>query len=62
MSAPDYGRSFALWRADCAETWAAYTRHAFVEGLRDGTLPRAAFLNYLRQDYLFLIHFARAWS
>lgn len=62
MSAPDYGRSFARWRADCPGPWADYTRHAFVEGLRDGSLPRAAFLTYLRQDYLFLMHFARAWS
>lgn len=59
---PDYGRAFALWRADCPGPWAAYTRHAFVEGLKDGTLPQADFLAYLRQDYLFLIHFARAWS
>jgi thiaminase/transcriptional activator TenA len=42
--------------------WDAYTRHAFVEGLRDGTLPRAVFLDYLVQDYLFLFHFARAWA
>ena len=62
MSAPVYGRSFALWREACAEPWQAYTRHAFVEGLGDGTLPREGFLNYLRQDYVFLIHFARAWS
>lgn len=62
MSAPDYGRTFALWRADCAGPWAAYTRHPFVEGLKDGSLPRPAFLTYLRQDYLFLIHFSRAWS
>lgn len=62
MSAPDYGRSFALWRDACPAPWNAYTRHEFVEGLKDGTLPRAAFLTYLRQDYLFLIHFSRAWS
>lgn len=62
MSAPDYGSSFALWRDSCPDPWQAYTRHAFVEGLGDGSLPRAAFLNYLRQDYLFLIHFSRAWS
>lgn len=62
MSAPDYGRSFASWRGACEGPWAAYTRHAFVEGLRDGSLPRAAFLTYLRQDYLFLMHFSRAWS
>lgn len=62
MSAPDYGRSFALWRAACDGPWQAYTRHAFVEGLRDGSLPRAAFLTYLRQDYRFLMHFSRAWA
>lgn len=60
-SAPDYGRAFALWRAQ-APAWGAYTRHAFVEGLRAGTLPCANFLHYLRQDYIFLIHFSRAWA
>ncbi|PZQ50748.1 MAG: thiaminase II [Rhodovulum sulfidophilum] len=62
MTAPDYGASFAAWKADCPGPWDAYTRHAFVAGIADGTLPRGAFLAYLRQDYLFLIHFARAWS
>jgi thiaminase (transcriptional activator TenA) len=50
--APAYGRAFTLWRV-AAPAWQAYTRHAFVEGLRRGTL---------RQDYLFLIHFSRAWA
>ncbi len=59
---PDYGRAFADWRAACPADWRAYSRHAFVEGLRDGSLPRAAFLHYLRQDYVFLHHFARAWA
>lgn len=61
MSAPDYGRAFAAWRGS-APDWEAYVRHAFVAGLGDGTLPRDAFLRYLEQDYLFLIHFARAWA
>ena len=61
MSAPDYGRAFALWRG-AAPDWQAYTHHAFVEGLRRGDLPRENFLHYLRQDYVFLIHFARAWA
>jgi thiaminase (transcriptional activator TenA) len=60
-SAPDYGRAFGLWRAQ-APAWGAYTRHGFVEGLRTGTLPHANFLHYLRQDYIFLIHFSRAWA
>lgn len=62
MTAPDYGRAFALWRADAAPQWRAYIHHEFVEGLRSGDLPRAAFLHFLRQDYVFLIHFARAWA
>ncbi|MEM7470523.1 MAG: thiaminase II [Pseudomonadota bacterium] len=59
---PDYGKTFASWRAGAAGPWADYTHHAFVEGLRDGTLPRIAFLHYLVQDYVFLVHFSRAWS
>jgi thiaminase/transcriptional activator TenA len=43
-------------------TWHAYTRHAFVLRLADGTLPEAAFRHYLIQDYLFLLHFSRAWG
>ncbi|MHC0052519.1 TenA family protein [Actibacterium sp. D379-3] len=57
-----YGTTFPLWRAAAGDHWHAYTRHAFVERLGDGTLPRAAFLTYLTQDYIFLIHFARAWA
>lgn len=62
MTGSAYGKTFALWRAGCIEPWHDYTHHAFVEGLRDGTLPRASFLHYLVQDYVFLVHFARAWS
>ncbi|WP_127112952.1 thiaminase II [Shimia sediminis] len=58
----DYGKAFALMREGASGSWRDYTRHAFVEGLRDGSLPRAAFLHYLRQDYVFLIHFSRAWA
>jgi len=58
----DYGKAFGLMRDTVGPVWRDYTSHAFVEGLRDGTLPRAAFLHYLRQDYLFLIHFSRAWA
>ena len=58
----DYGRTFALWREAAGPVWHSYTHHAFVEGLRDGSLPRDAFLGYLVQDYVFLVHFARAWA
>lgn len=59
---PAYGTAFALWRTAAGGAWDAYARHPFVEGLRDGTLPRAAYLDYLVQDYVFLFHFARAWA
>ncbi|MEP5151376.1 thiaminase II [Planktotalea sp.] len=60
--APNYGKTFALWREGAGEAWDDYTHHAFVRGLENGTLPRAAFLLYLVQDYVFLVHFSRAWS
>jgi len=42
--------------------WLAYTRHQFVLLLASGKLPEACFRRYLVQDYLFLLHFARAWG
>jgi thiaminase (transcriptional activator TenA) len=62
INRPSYGRHFDQWRAACPEPWQAYTQHDFVAGLGDGSLPRASFLHYLRQDYIFLIHFSRAWA
>lgn len=51
---------FALLRAENETDWLAYTRHEFVRSLGEGTLPLAAFQDYLLQDYRFLLHFARA--
>ena len=53
---------YQTMKADCSADWAAYVEHDFVRGLGDGTLSRASFEYYLRQDYLFLIHFARAYA
>ncbi|MGF1594003.1 MAG: TenA family protein [Kiloniellaceae bacterium] len=62
-TAPDYGSAvFAAWRRAAGTDWQAYTRHAFVRRLGDGSLPREAFLHYLVQDYIFLANFARAWA
>lgn len=60
---PPFGREGGLYRRlteACAPEWGAYVWHPFVRGLSDGTLPSAAFRHYLIQDYLFLVHFARA--
>ncbi len=62
MTAPEYGKAFAAWRDGAGESWRAYTRHDFVEQLGNGSLSQASYLHYLRQDYVFLIHFARAWA
>jgi len=53
---------FDRLRAACAEDWRAYVEHEFVRQLGDGSLPDACFRHYLYQDYLFLIHFARAYA
>jgi thiaminase/transcriptional activator TenA len=56
------GGLFGRLREARIDEWHAYTRHAFVRGLSDGSLPEACFRHYLVQDYLFLIHFARAYA
>lgn len=53
---------FERLKAANADAWRAYTGHEFVQRMGDGTLPEAAFRHYLVQDFLFLIHFARAYA
>ena len=57
-----YGETFKLWRDVTSDNWRTYTNHAFVRGMADGSLPKAAFVHYLTQDYVFLFHFSRAWA
>ncbi|MBT5050708.1 MAG: thiaminase II [Rhodospirillaceae bacterium] len=56
------GGFLAGLRESCARDWQDYVAHPFVKGLGDGSLPEASFRHYLVQDYLFLIHFARAYA
>ncbi len=49
-------------KAAVADEWQSYIHHSFVEQLGTGTLPKAAFQDYLVQDYLFLTQFARAYA
>jgi thiaminase/transcriptional activator TenA len=51
---------FGRLRRDAGAVWESYVGHQFVVALGRGTLPEAAFRHFLIQDYLFLIHFARA--
>jgi thiaminase/transcriptional activator TenA len=51
---------FGRLRRDTGSVWDGYVAHDFVRAVGQGTLPEAAFRHFLIQDYLFLIHFARA--
>ncbi|GLY65394.1 aminopyrimidine aminohydrolase [Amycolatopsis taiwanensis] len=46
-------------RAAAEEIWHAQHDHPFVRGIGEGTLDGARFRFWLRQDYLFLIEYAR---
>ena len=46
----------------CADEWEDYCHHDFVNEVGAGTLPIESFRYYLEQDYIFLIHFSRAWA
>ena len=56
------GFLFDRLKAASAAQWKAYTEHAFVHALADASLPDVCFRHYLTQDYLFLVHFARAYG
>lgn len=51
---------FTDLKAAIGAEWQAYTEHEFVQKLGEGTLPLDVFQDYLKQDYLFLVQFARA--
>jgi len=53
---------FARLKTANAADWQGYLEHRFVHALGDGSLPDACFRHYLTQDYLFLLHFARAYA
>jgi thiaminase/transcriptional activator TenA len=46
-------------RAAAADVWEAQLTHPFVRGIGDGTLPVERFAHYVRQDYVFLVEYAR---
>lgn len=56
------GYRFDDLTAACQHDWRAYIEHDFVRELGAGSLAHDAFRHYLQQDYLFLIHFARAYA
>jgi len=46
----------------CQDEWDNYIEHPFVQQLALGELPSVAFLHYLKQDFLFLKHYTRAYA
>ncbi|KJY81780.1 hypothetical protein TW81_15590 [Vibrio galatheae] len=46
----------------CSSDWQEYTEHSFVQQLALGTLAQPCFLHYLKQDFLFLKQYARAYA
>jgi thiaminase/transcriptional activator TenA len=46
-------------RAAAAELWDAQLAHPFVRGIADGTLATERFAHFVRQDYVFLVQYAR---
>lgn len=56
------GFQFEDLKNSCQDDWQAYIQHDFVRQLGEATLAPEAFQHYLKQDYLFLIQFARAYA
>ncbi|MGF1755612.1 thiaminase II [Vibrio makurazakiensis] len=46
----------------CREDWDAYTKHQFVQQLGNSQLAQPCYLHYLKQDFLFLKQYARAYA
>ena len=54
--------SFQSLTEACQDDWNRYIQHDFIRQLGKGILDKSCFQHYLKQDYLFLIQFARAWG
>jgi thiaminase/transcriptional activator TenA len=57
-----YGEVFKILKDKNVNIWLDYIKHEFVQKLANDSLHENCFLNYLKQDYLFLIQFSKAWS
>lgn len=53
---------FEKLKKSCATDWDNYVHHKFGSKLVDETLEYSGFLNYLQQDYIYLIHYMRCFA
>ncbi|NRS18875.1 thiaminase II [Brevibacillus sp. HB1.4B] len=49
-------------RKSVAPIWERVHQHPFVTGLGDGSLPVSAFKYYMKQDYIYLIDYAKMFA
>ncbi|MCS6800863.1 MAG: thiaminase II [Chloroflexota bacterium] len=49
-------------RALAAPIWEAQHAHPFVRGIGDGSLPKERFVEWVKQDYVFLIEYCRLFA
>jgi thiaminase (transcriptional activator TenA) len=59
---PAAGRYSDELRSLASGIWEAQHAHPFVQGIGDGTLEADRFRHFVRQDYLYLIEYARLLS
>lgn len=45
-----------------SQIWDEYLHHEFVKKLENGSLKEENFLFYLKQDYIYLIHYAKCYA
>ncbi|ETW85143.1 hypothetical protein HETIRDRAFT_470181 [Heterobasidion irregulare TC 32-1] len=45
-----------------ASVWKQYVEHDFVKQLGSGTLPKECFVHFIKQDYLYLKYYSRAYA
>ncbi|TQR31270.1 thiaminase II [Campylobacter sp. MIT 99-7217] len=54
-----------LWQRllkENAKVWDGYLHHEFVKELEKGSLKEENFLFYLKQDYIYLLHYAKCYA
>ena len=56
------GRFSEQLRCKLDPVWQAQHQHPFIRGIADGSLEPERFTVWLRQDYLYLIDYARLFS